>query len=73
MLRENRLIALVHPDMQAVKSENISPEKLREIMNENKGILNKSVAQYERISEIQIREEEIEKTPKKSVKRFLYS
>ena len=73
VLRENRLIALVHPDMQAVKSENISPEKLREIMNENKGILNKSVAQYERISEIQIREEEFEKTPKKSVKRFLYS
>lgn len=73
VLRENRLIAMVHPDMQAVKSENISPEKLREIMDENKGILNKSVAQYERISEIQIREEEFEKTPKKSVKRFLYS
>jgi long-chain acyl-CoA synthetase len=73
VLRENRLVALVYPDLPAIASDNISPERLDEIMNDNKGILNKSVAQYERISEIQRVDQEFEKTPKKSIKRFLYS
>ena len=72
VLRENRLIALVHPDLPAVATDNVSPQELEEIMITNKGNLNKSVAQYERISEIQIVEKEFEKTPKKSIKRFLY-
>lgn len=73
VLRENRLVALVYPDLPAIASDNISPERLDEIMNDNKGILNKSVAQYERISEIQLVDHEFEKTPKKSIKRFLYN
>lgn len=73
VLRENRLVALVYPDIPAVTSDKIAAERLKEIMNENKGLLNKSVAQYERISEILIVEKEFEKTPKKSIKRFLYS
>lgn len=73
VLRENRLVALVYPDIPAVTTDKIAAERLKEIMNENKGLLNKSVAQYERISEILIVEEEFEKTPKKSIKRFLYS
>ena len=72
LLRDNRLIALVYPDMEAVKADNISKEQLMEIMNENKGVLNISVAQYERISGIEIMEQEFEKTPKKSIKRYLY-
>lgn len=72
VLREKRLIALVHPDLPAVATDNVSPQELEEIMITNKGNLNKSVAQYERISEIQIVEKEFEKTPKKSIKRFLY-
>lgn len=72
LLRDNRLIALVYPDMEAVKADNISKEQLIEIMNENKGVLNISVAQYERISGFEIMEQEFEKTPKKSIKRYLY-
>ena len=54
-------------DIPAVTSDKIAAERLKEIMNENKGLLNKSVAQYERISEILIVEKEFEKTPKKSI------
>jgi long-chain acyl-CoA synthetase len=73
VLREYKLMALVYPDMAAVTANNITREMLEEIMQENKGILNKTVAQYERIQSIEIVDNEFEKTPKKSIKRFLYS
>ena len=41
-------------------------------MEDNKGLLNKVVAKYERLSGIEIMEKEFEKTPKKSIKRYLY-
>ncbi len=66
-------MALVYPDMAAVNANNITREMLDEIMQENKGNLNKTVAQYERIQSIEIVDKEFEKTPKKSIKRFLYS
>lgn len=71
--RENKFIALVYPDRPAMKENNIPSKQLASIMDENKGILNKSVARYERISTIELMDEEFEKTPKKSIKRFLYS
>ena len=73
IMRDFKLVALVHPDAAAVTADNISGERLEEIMQENKGILNKSVASYEKISSIEITNVEFEKTPKKSIKRFLYS
>lgn len=72
IMQNTKLVALVYPDIPALKEDNISEEMLKEIMDENKGILNQSVAQYERISAIEIRETEFEKTPKKTIKRFLY-
>lgn len=72
ILREFRLVALVYPDKEAMRSDNISNDRLVNIMETNKGILNKSVAQYERLSAIELVEKEFEKTPKKSIKRFLY-
>lgn len=72
VLREFKLVALVYPDKEALKANNITKVQLNDIMDANKGILNKTVAQYERISSIEIVENEFEKTPKKSIKRFLY-
>ena len=72
VLREFKLVALVYPDMAAVEATQLSVDKLTQVMNENKGILNKLVAQYERISSIELIDKEFEKTPKKSIKRFLY-
>ncbi len=71
--RDNRLVALVYPEVNTIASDGITPWELEKIMVDNKNTLNQSVAQYERISEIEIVEKEFEKTPKKSIKRFLYT
>lgn len=71
--REFRLIALVYPDYAAMEADNIPKEDIGEIMDKNKTTLNKSVANYEKINMIEIVDKEFEKTPKKSIKRFLYS
>ncbi len=71
--RENRLVALVYPEVSTIASDGITSWELEEIMAENRNTLNQSVAQYERISDIEIMEKEFEKTPKKSIKRFLYT
>jgi long-chain acyl-CoA synthetase len=73
ILREYKLVALVYPDMTAIDADNISREKLEMIMNENKTLLNKSLAPYEKISAIEIVDKKFEKTPNKSIKRFLYN
>jgi len=71
--KNKRLIALVYPDMDAMEQAKISQEDLPAIMEQNKETLNKLVASYERIAEIQLYPTEFEKTPKKSIKRFLYT
>jgi len=73
VLRDYKLVALVYPDVAAVTANNITRERLEEIMLENKGVLNNAVAHYEKIISIEIVNSEFEKTPKKSIKRFLYS
>jgi len=71
--KNKRLIALIFPDHEAVLQAGISSEDLPAIMEQNKETLNKLVASYERIAEIQLYPAEFEKTPKKSIKRYLYT
>ncbi len=73
VLRKFRLVALVYPDMAAISTNQVTPEKLALIMRDNLVTLNKSLAGYEKISTIELVDSEFEKTPKKSIKRFLYS
>lgn len=68
-----RLIALVCPDYEAVDAEGVDQNQLEQLMEENKKLLNSMVAGYESISKIQLYPHEFEKTPKKSIKRYLYS
>ena len=70
--RDTKLVALVHPDMDEAKNMGFSDEDLRNIMEQNRNGLNEMIPAYEKISEIKIYEEEFEKTPKKSIKRYLY-
>ena len=70
--RDNKLVALVHPDMDEAKNMGFSDDDLRNIMEQNRNGLNEIIPAYEKISEIEIHEEEFEKTPKKSIKRYLY-
>jgi len=68
-----RLIALVCPDYEAVDAEHLDQKQLEEVMEENRKMLNASVAAYESVAKIQLYPHEFEKTPKKSIKRYLYS
>lgn len=70
--RDNRLIGLIYPDNAAMEANKVSMYELPDIMSKNKDTLNKSVANYERVSAIEIMGCEFEKTPKKSIKRFIY-
>ena len=70
--REGRLVALCHPDEDEVNRDQLTPVQLSEAMEVNRCSLNKIVAPYEQISEIEIIPEEFEKTPKRSIRRFLY-
>ncbi|GHU63304.1 long-chain-fatty-acid--CoA ligase [Bacteroidia bacterium] len=71
--KKHNLIALVYPDYDAIDDAGISPDNLAKIMEENKIELNKMVASYEKLSDIQLYPNEFEKTPKKSIKRYLYN
>ena len=70
--RNNKLVALVYPDYEAMNSTGLSSSTLDIVMEENRQVLNKSVSNYETISTIHIYPTEFEKTPKKSIKRYLY-
>ncbi|MDL2322518.1 AMP-binding protein [Bacteroidales bacterium OttesenSCG-928-A17] len=71
--RSGKLVALVYPDYDAVDETGTTIDELKVIMEENKNILNGMVASYEKISGIQLYPNEFEKTPKKSIKRYLYN
>jgi long-chain acyl-CoA synthetase len=68
-----KLVALVYPDYDTVDNVGVSYEDLPLIMEENRVELNKLLAPYEAVSSIQLYPTEFEKTPKKSIKRYLYS
>lgn len=69
---KEKLVALVYPDFEETLKENMSEEQLASIMEQNRVELNQALPAYEHISQIKIYHEEFEKTPKKSIKRFLY-
>lgn len=69
---DEKLIALVHPDYDEAKALGLTANDLMSIMEQNRNELNVIIPHYSKISEIRIHEEEFEKTPKKSIKRFLY-
>lgn len=71
--KNGKLIGMVYPDYDTVDSTGISHTDLPVIMEQNRIELNKLLAPYETISEIQLYPTEFEKTPKKSIKRYLYS
>ena len=71
--RDTRLVALVHPDMDEANNLGLGDDDLKNIMEQNRNGLNQMLPAYEKISEIEIHHEEFEKTPKRSIKRYLYS
>ena len=68
-----RLKALAVPDYEQAEAEGVDKEELPAVMERNLAELNGLLAAYERISEIVIYPTEFEKTPKRSIKRYLYN
>lgn len=71
--RDNKLIALVHPDYEGAKEMEFNDEDIEKIMEQNLLELNQILPSYEKLSAIKMHTEEFEKTPKKSIKRYLYN
>lgn len=69
---DGKLTALIYPDFEAAKKDKISDEALTKQLEQNRKQLNEILPGYSQISRIRIRNEEFEKTPKRSIKRYLY-
>ncbi|GJG35899.1 AMP-binding protein [Prevotella lacticifex] len=69
----NKLVALVHPDFDEAKSIGLNHSDVEKIMEQDLQQLNGLIPSYSRVSEIRIQEEEFAKTPKRSIKRYLYA
>ena len=70
--RDGRLVALIHPDYDTAFKEGKTEQDVAAQMDVNRVELNKNLPAYSQISSVQIQSEEFEKTPKKSIKRFMY-
>ena len=72
--KNKKLVALVYPDYETLDSLGLDHEdNLKAIMDENLRNLNKIIANYEKVSHIQLYPTAFEKTPKKNIKRYLYN
>ena len=72
--REGKLVGLIYPDfmnrsINAVKND---PAAIEKLIDKQRASINKNLPQYEQVARFEIVEKEFEKTPKKSIKRFLY-
>ncbi len=70
--RNGHLTAIVYPDNETAQANNLTADDLKQTMEKNRQDLNKLVAPYERVENIELIDDEFVKTPKKSIKRYLY-
>lgn len=70
--QEGKLVALVYPDIENAQRSNLTGHALEAQMEEDITSLNKELPAYSQISRLKIYYEEFEKTPKRSIKRYLY-
>ena len=71
--RDNKLVALIYPDFETVEKENILPDDLIKIYEHHKKAINQKLPGYMNVSSVELQNEEFVKTPKKSIKRYLYN
>ena len=69
---DGKLVALIYPDMDQATKDGIPMVNMENIMNENIKTLNKELPAYSQLSKVKIYYQEFEKTPKRSIKRYLY-
>ena len=69
---DNKLIALIHPDYEMMKRDNITEEQLNKIFEDARKDVNEKIPDYMAVHKFRIHPEEFVKTPKRSIRRFLY-
>lgn len=70
--KEDKLVGLVHPDMEEAHSLGFTDKDIADVMEQNRKALNAQLPPFCKISKIKLHDKEFEKTPKKSIKRYLY-
>lgn len=70
--KDGKLVALIYPDFESLDREGIPHDRIEEKMEENRQALNPQLPAYSQIAKVKIYFEEFEKTPKRSIKRYLY-
>lgn len=73
IMEDNKLIGLIFPDFDFLKNHNISEDKIPEILEETRKAVNEKIPEFMQVSKYRIHPEEFVKTPKRSIKRFLYT
>lgn len=71
--KDDKLVGLVYPDQEQVKKFRLSATDIESIMEQNRKEINPNLPSYSQLYSIKVMENEFEKTPKKSIKRFLYT
>ncbi len=69
---KGKLVALIYPDLEQIAKDNINPSEVDNLMQQNIDQLNNEMPVYSKVSSFRILQEEFEKTPKRSIKRYLY-
>ena len=71
--RDDKLVALVFPDPEMVDAHKLDEESLMKLMEHNKQLVNRELPKYSKIGVIELVEKEFEKTPKRNIRRYLYT
>ena len=69
---KGQLVALVYPDMDKATADIMDADALQKKMEENINVVNADMPNYQKVAHVRIMPEEFEKTPKKSIKRYMY-
>jgi long-chain acyl-CoA synthetase len=70
---DNKLVGLIYPDAEMMKRDNITEEQLPALLEETRKAVNDKIPEFMAVSKFRIHPEEFAKTPKRSIKRFLYT
>lgn len=70
--RGGKIVALIHPDIENGELQGYDYAALEQIMHDNVACINKDLPSFSQIKEVEVYKEEFEKTPKRSIKRFIY-
>ncbi len=72
VMKNNKLTALIYPNMDKAKQNHLDTESVEKIIKGHKKEFNKHVPAFMQLADIEVRDKEFEKTPKQSIKRYLY-